>query len=339
MLAQRLHEVGMPLVAEDVPKPKAGPGECVIRVRAAGICASDLHFMAGEIPTGPLPQTLGHEIAGTVNEIGPGVEGFLLGDRVFVNPLTGCGDCPFCLRGEPNHCAQRQLLGVHVDGALAEFVAAPATNLIVMPDSLPFTEIAMIESAGAARHALRLLGPITGEVIAVMGAGGVGLHAVRLAIADGATVIAVDPDPVARERAASAGASRTLDPSDDIRTVAYELEPEGLIGVVDSVGFPSTFDVSLSLLRANGICAVSGIGTQRLALSVPTHFVRNGIRVSGVYGYTPADLAHIAQQLIDGVLDFSASVSATYPLDRVNEAIEAFVSRAGSPVRVVITID
>lgn len=339
MLAQRLHEIGRPLVAEDVPKPQAGPGECVIRVRAAGICASDLHFMAGEVPTGPLPQTLGHEIAGTVNELGPGVEGFRLSARVFVNPLTDCGNCTFCQRGEPNHCSQRQLLGVHVDGGLAEYVVAPASNLIAMPDSLPFTEIAMIESAGAARHALRLLGPIAGEVIAIMGAGGVGLHAVRLAVAEGATVISIDPDPVARERAATAGAARTLDPSEDILAAAHKLEPEGLIGVVDSVGFPSTFEVSLSLLRTNGICAVSGIGTQRLTLSVPTHFVHNGIRVSGVYGYTPDDLAYIARLFVEGVLDFSSSVSVTYTLDRVNEAIEAFVSRVGSPVRVVITTD
>ncbi|MEJ1922762.1 alcohol dehydrogenase catalytic domain-containing protein [Microbacterium sp. KHB019] len=339
MLAQRLYEIGRPLVAEEVPKPRAGSGECVIRVRAAGICASDLHFMAGEVPTGPLPQTLGHEIAGTVDEVGPGVEGLAPGDRVFVNPLTGCGDCAFCRRGEPNHCSQRRLLGVHVDGGLAEYVVAPAANLIVMPDSRPFAEIAMIESAGAARHALRLLGPLGGEVVAIMGAGGVGLHAVRLAVAEGATVISVDPDPVARERAADAGAARALDPSDDILAAARELEPERLIGVVDSVGLPSTFDVSLSLLRTNGICAVSGIGTRRLTLSVPTHFVRNGIRVSGVYGYTPADLAYIARLFVDGVLDFSSSVSATYPLHRVNEAIEAFVSRVGSPVRVVVTTD
>lgn len=105
------------------------------------------------------------------------------------------------------------------------------------------------------------------------------------------------------------------------------------------MGFPSTFNVSLSLLRTNGICAVSGIGAQPLALSVPTHFVRNGIRVSGVYGYTPDDLAYVARLFVDGVLDFSSSVSATYPLHRVNEAIEAFASRVGSPVRVVITTE
>ncbi len=158
-------------------------------------------------------------------------------------------------------------------------------------------------------------------------------------VAKGAQVISVDPDPIARERAIAAGATIALDPRDDVRGHVASLRPDELVGALDSVGFPGTFDLAIDLVRNEGMVAVSGIGTERLRLSAPAHFVRKSIRVGGVYAYTPADIAAVAELLAAGALDFASSVSASFPLEQANEAIAAFASRSGSPVRIVLTND
>ena len=112
--------------------------------------------------------------------------------------------------------------------------------------------------------------------------------------------------------------------------------PDGLDGVVDCVGFGATFTTALRLLRINGHCAVVGIGAEPLMLTAPAHFTRRALRVSGVYGYTAADIAEVASRLIDGSLDLRASISAVLPLDQVDEGLRMFADRENSPVRVVV---
>jgi threonine dehydrogenase-like Zn-dependent dehydrogenase len=309
-------------------------------VRAVGLCGSDVHITAGHTPTAFTPITLGHEIAGVVDTVNDSVgHQVAAGDHVFVNPMVGCLACRFCRAGEVNFCSQRKILGIQLNGALAEYVVAPVANLTVVPQHVGFPETALIESASTANHAVRVLEAGPGDVVGVIGTGGLGMQALRLAVARGARVVAIDTDPVARRRCLAAGALAALDPaSPGIAGQVLDAaeRPDGLDGVVDCVGMGATFTTALQMLRLNGHCAVVGIGAEPLVLTAPAHFMRRALRVSGIYGYTTSDIAEVASRLVDGSLDLRASISAVLPLEEVNEGIRMFADRENSPVRVVV---
>jgi len=338
--AARFVQAGDELVITDIPKPTPRMGESLIAVRAVGLCGSDVHITQGHTPTAYAPITIGHEISGVVVDINGGETDARVGDHVFVNPMVGCGECRFCISGDVNFCASRSIIGIQREGALAEFVVAPTANLTVMPPELAFPEIALIESAGTANHAVRVLDVTATDAIVVIGTGGLGMQALRLAVARGARVFAVDSDPVARERSLAAGAEQVFDPAagEDLPAVILEAAglPGGVDGVIDCVGIEPTFTTALNLLRLNGHVAIVGIGGRALTLTPPAHFMRRALRVSGIYGYSNRDIAEVSAHLIDGSLDLRASVSATLPLEQVNEGIRMFVDRENSPVRIVI---
>src|SRR5262245_39796207 len=151
MKAARFTAPGTPLEIISVARPQPSPGEALVRVRAVGLCGSDVHITEGHTPTAFTPITLGHEIAGVVEVVGDGVgQHVAAGDHVFVNPMVGCLACRFCRAGEVNFCSRRKILGIQLDGALAEYVVAPVVNLTVMPEHVGFPETALIESAGTA---------------------------------------------------------------------------------------------------------------------------------------------------------------------------------------------
>lgn len=339
MRAAQFVAAGAPLRLVDLPDPERGDDDVVVRVRAVGLCGSDLHILQGHTPTAFTPIILGHEISGVVEEV-PAGAAVSVGDHVFVNPMTGCGRCVACAGADRALCEDREILGIQRDGGLAERLVVPAANVTAVDRSLAFSEIALIESAGTANRAVRALLPVSGETVLVIGTGGLGLQAVRIALAHGAEVVALDTDATARERSLDAGARAALDPSDPaladrIRVLAGE---RGVCGAIDCVGIPRTFDTALRALRRGGLCVVIGIGDVALALTPPAHFLRRGLRVSAAYGYAERDIADVVARVQDGSLDLSASVSAVLPLEQVNAGLEAFAARTGSPTRVVIEL-
>ncbi|MGC9335297.1 MAG: alcohol dehydrogenase catalytic domain-containing protein, partial [Anaerolineae bacterium] len=144
MKAVRLIEIGKPLEIQDVPLPAIGEGDVLVRVKAAGICHSDVHYRAGTSPVGPLPQTLGHEVAGVVEKLGAGVRGLAVGDRVCLHYLLTCGECEYCRAGHEQFCVKGKMLGKHTDGGYAEYVAVPARNAVRLADEVSFEEGAIL---------------------------------------------------------------------------------------------------------------------------------------------------------------------------------------------------
>ena len=138
MRAVRMTAVGRPLELQDVAPREPGPGEVLVRVRAAGICHSDAHYRGGLSPMGALPLTLGHEIAGVVERVGPDVRQHALGDRVCLHYLVTCDACAQCRAGRESFCERGAMLGHHVDGGFAETITVPARNAVPLPGSLPF---------------------------------------------------------------------------------------------------------------------------------------------------------------------------------------------------------
>lgn len=335
MRAARFRSPGVPLTIDEVPIPVPGPGGALVQVKAAGLCGSDLHILEGHTLTAAPPITLGHEIGGIVAGVGSATDAVSPGDRVFVNPMIGCGHCAACLAEDASSCADRRTIGIHLDGGLAEYVVAPISNLTVFPESVSFGEIAIVESAGTANRAVRLVDAGPGRRIVIFGVGGLGIQAVRLAVARGAEVTTVDLDPVARRRSLDAGAVASFDSAGQLAAASG---PGRFDGAIDCVGIPATVESALLSLAHSGACAIIGIGSTAVSLTPPGHFVRGALRVFGVYGYAQRDIAEVAARVIDGSLDLAPSISATVPLNAVNEGLRLFADRVGSPTRVIVTI-
>jgi D-arabinose 1-dehydrogenase-like Zn-dependent alcohol dehydrogenase len=340
MRAARFHGAGRPLAAEAVPRPEPGPGEVLLQVGAAGVCGSDVHFAIEGSPVGFVPITLGHEVAGTVAELGPGVDGPRVGARMVVNALLTDGTCPQCLAGRAEICASRTLVGVHRDGGLAEFVAVPARALLPLPDDVPFDVGAIVTDAVATPfHALTDVARVrSGEAVAIVGAGGLGLHAVQIARLQGASpVIAVDPRASQRTRAAEVGADLVLEPGPEAaEAVLAATGGAGVDVAAEFVGRQESTAAAAELLRPGGRLVVAGIGAEPIVLPPPTVFVRRELQVLGTYAFTTASIRSVLGLVTAGRLDLSGSITHRFPLEEADKALQTLHQKLGEPQRVVV---
>jgi 2-desacetyl-2-hydroxyethyl bacteriochlorophyllide A dehydrogenase len=344
MRAARLHalpdgDTGPDVRIDEIPVPVPGPGQVLVRVLACGVCASDLHVVSGATPPGRLPLVLGHEAAGDVAAVGEGVEGWLPGDRVVILPGWACGRCGYCTAGRDNLCRELAVPGVDVDGAQAEFALADARVLTPVPRSVPITHAAILADAVATPyHALKRAGISQGVTVAVVGLGGLGMHAVQLArLAGAALVIGVDPDPVARERAVLAGADEVVDPTDGHAARAVRaLTGGGVDRALEFVGDPGTVDQATKMLAAGGRAVIVGLHPGPLTALPESLLVSQELEVVGSFGSTMQDVNELVDLLEAGRLDLTASVTHTTDLDGFPAALERLASREGSPVRIVV---
>jgi propanol-preferring alcohol dehydrogenase len=339
MLAARLAEGAEHFSLDEIPIPEIGPNDVLVEVRACAICGSDLHIMEGITPTPYRPITLGHEPAGIAREIGSQVESVAVGDHVFINPILVCGVCDYCRRGRTHICARRRVLGIHREGALAEYVSVPATNIVKLPPDLAFEEAAIIESASTPYHALTERAPVrAGDAVAVIGVGGLGVHGVQLARILGASVIvAVDVFDVPLERAQRLGATHVVNAREQDPVAAVkEATGEGVDVALECVGRADTCRWAAEVLRPGGIAALAGIGADELSLPPTTIMARTETEVRGVYAYAPYEIERVGRLIATGQLDARVAISETYPLARVNEGLESFREKTSFPVRVVI---
>jgi len=175
MKAVRLIAPGRMLEAQDVPVPEPGPGDVLVRVKAAGICHSDAHYRAGKSRVHPLPLTLGHEVAGVVEKTGADVSRLKRGDRVCLHYLATCGDCPSCHECSEQFCATAEMIGKHRDGGYAEYILMPARSVFPLPAEIPFEHGAvMMCSSATSLHALNKARLRPGETVALVGSSGSG---------------------------------------------------------------------------------------------------------------------------------------------------------------------
>ncbi len=248
------------VTVEDRPLPEPGPGELRMAVAAASLCASDVRVYRGEkhADAGVIP---GHEIAGVIDAIGDGVEGFAEGDRVIICPILACGHCRYCLIGKRNRCVSRRTLGYDLDGGFAQHLLIPEElvslgHVLKMPDQLPMDVAALTEPTACTLNSIELCEVVPGTSLAIVGAGPMGLLHLLLARAAGAAPIIVS-EPVAerREIAARWGADLVLDPeSDDVPAATRGItDGYGADAVVLTVGVPALVQPSLDLVRKQGI--------------------------------------------------------------------------------------
>ncbi len=343
MKAMVLERFGDRLVPMDLDIPQPGPGEALVRVMACGLCGTDLKIAAGMMPTVRLPHIPGHEVAGEVVEVGPNTgtaEATVArpGSRVIVYVYVSCGSCEHCLSGHPNICTGVvRRVGVELPGGLAEYIKVPIANLFAFPDSLSFESACVLtDAAVVAMHAVRDRARIQPwEDVAVVGAGGIGIHAVQICARLGARVIAIDRRPErlsAAERLGAAGAVNGEAP--DVVAEVGSISGGGVDAVIDTAGTPESVSLSLRLLRRGGRAVMVGYSTVNPA-SVDTYRMHaNELTLLGTRHGTKQNLVESIRMAARG--DLTAVVGKTLPLEAANEGLETL--RQGRVVgRIVVT--
>ncbi len=341
MKAIRLVEPGHPLEAQDIPIPPAGPGDVLVRVKAAGICHSDVHYRAGVSPVQPLPLTLGHEIAGVVERVGAGVTSLRAGDRVCLHYMVTCGDCLYCSRGSEQFCPSGQMLGKSRDGGYAEYISVPARNAFPLPDEIPFEQGAiMMCSSATSFHALRKGRVQPGESVAVFGVGGLGASAVQLARACGALdVYAVDINPGKLKMAEGWGAipvnAAEADPVAEIKRLTGG---RGVDVALELIGLPLTMRQALASLAIFGRAVVVGLTDRTIEVAPYGDLILREAELIGSSDHLAHELPTLIELARRGALDLSGVVSGTVSLDAgaINETMDR-LERFGGDVRIVIT--
>jgi 2-desacetyl-2-hydroxyethyl bacteriochlorophyllide A dehydrogenase len=343
MTAARFYEPGKPLRIEQVPVPRPALDEVLVRVRATGLCGSDVHIaVEGITPTPYQPIVLGHEIAGTVAAVGEAVRGWAVDDRVSVCGVVVDGTCPQCVAGRSQLCANRTIVGIHREGGLAEYVVVPARNLCALPAGVSFEVGAIVTDAVSTPfHALVDVAKVQpGEAVAVVGAGGLGLHAVQIAKLMGAyPVIAVDVRASQCVRAAAHGADVVVDASREAVTDAV-LAATGGMGVAvaaEFVGGADTIAVAVESLAIGGRVVVCGLGAEPIRAQPPIVFVRRELQILGSYGFSISTLRRVLALVDAGLLHLDGSITHTLPLGEADRALQTLHEKLGDPQRVVVT--
>jgi len=321
-----------PLVIRDVPTPKPGPGEVLVRVAATGICHSDLHTLKGEWFPVSEGFILGHEISGWVEDFGPDVRnpyGLSKGDPVIVSWIVPCGVCKYCASGRENYCpmAAGRIPGiVGLNGGHAEYIAIPEIAVVPAEKGLDIHYSAPISCAyGTAYGALKSVGARGGMSIVIVGTGGVGSAAVQLASVLGMyPIIAVDVVESKLRKARELGATHVInaekeDPVQRIR----EILPDGAEIVYETKPNPD-LKVAQEVVERGGSVVVTGLGAATWTFSVlAMTFVGQGVRLVGSLGYRPrVDLPEIIRLAASGKLDVRKLVTHEYVPEDINRAYE-----------------
>jgi Zn-dependent alcohol dehydrogenase len=363
MKAAVLRGVGQPLAIEDLELEAPHAGEITVRIEAAGVCHSDLHYMTGDLAA-KLPIVIGHEGAGIVEAIGPGGDGRVaIGDRVALLWRPRCGECDACVAGNPVLCRFGRVLAAtnglmdgssrlragsetvhHLMGVscFAERVVVSETSVVRVPDGVPaevaaIAACAVITGVGAA---LNVVHGAAGRPLGVLGAGGVGLAAIMGARLIGAEpLIAVDVDPEKLELARRLGATHTIDAgTDDVVARIAELTDGGVDWMIDAVGRPQTMQQSVAALRPGGTLVAIGLNNADATFAVPINeLVQRQKRIVGALygGSNPRlDLPRIFALYLAGRLPLDELIGARRPLAEVNEAYADL--RAGTAGRTIL---
>lgn len=341
MKAARFYDPNMPVKVERVPVPEIGPEDVLVEVKACGICGSDVHIIKGETFTGKSPIILGHEGAGVVSSVGEAVMDWKAGDRVVIDCVTSCGNCSSCQKGQDSICLSRQLTGIHLDGALAQFIKVKPRNLIHLPPEIDFETGSLATDAVATPyHALKARAVLqSGESVAVFGIGGLGSHALKLARLMGATpVIAVDISEVALARAKDAGADIVInaekeDPPEKIRRLT---DHSGADVALECVGRSQTVRWAAQSVRPSGRAVIVGLGPESIQLMGITEFVRGEISLIGSSAFEIKEIKEILALMRSGRLNLASSITKTVSLDQVNEALTALSENSGGYIRIVV---
>ena len=339
MKSAQIIEPNKPLEINETELPKPNGNQVIVKVKSTGVCHSDLHLWEGGYDTGDgfmkvtdrgvkFPVTPGHEVVGSVEDIGDSVQGMNIGDVVLGYPWIGCGECPTCKKGDTNLCESPRSLGVFQDGGYAEYVLVPDAKFLAKIDNLDPDAAASLACSGlTAFTAVKKALTNSPENILIVGAGGLGLMGVQIASAlTKANIICADLDDEKLESAKKLGATHIINTkeSDAVKKIMSICNEKGVDSIIDFVNAPPTVKMDLSLIRKRGNIILVGLfgGSVELSLvSIPL----KAITIQGAYTGNYNDMLELIKLAQRGVIN--PIVSKHYKLDDANTALDDLKNR------------
>ncbi|MFZ0821441.1 MAG: L-threonine 3-dehydrogenase [Candidatus Acidiferrales bacterium] len=323
-----------------VPIPEIGPSDVLVRVRAASICGTDLHiygwdrWSASRIKP---PMTFGHEFCGTVERVGEEVTSVKPGEFVSAEMHVNCGHCRQCQMGQPHVCQNLQIIGIDRDGCFAEFVRIPAANIWKIDPAIPPHFAAILDPLGNAVHTV-LSGPIEGQTVAVTGCGPIGLMAIAVARAGGAsTIFATEVNADRRAMALKMGADEVIDPSagDPVARVRAATSGAGADVLLEMSGHPAAIRQGFQMLRAGGRASLLGIPSDLVTLDLVNDIIFKGATVYGIYGRRMFETwIQMTALLTSHKLNLDPLFGEQFPLERFEEGFRLLQN--GLPGKVLL---
>ena len=321
----------------DIRRPIPGAGEVLLDVRYCGICGSDLHMLHMPADVVPPGLVLGHEFTGAIADLGPGVEGWAVGERVVVFPMVPCGQCHACRAGHPNLCHKRmeEEPGVGRQGAYAESVVVPVGMLRRLPSKVSDAHGALIEPLAVAVRAIRLSGATPDEPVCVLGAGPIGvLTVVSLRARGFGRVAVVEPAPGRRAVVERLGVPAVA-PHEASTGVPSLVGHESPKTVLDCTGHPSGAPLALELLPAAGCLTIAGLPTAAVPLDLAA-LVRKEIVVRGAFIYVEDDFAEALGHIAAGRVPCEQIITTVAGLEEAPAWFEDLSGRATEQVKVLL---
>ena len=340
MKAVRLVKVGQPVEMHDIPVPEVGPQDVLVKVKAAGICHSDAHYRAGVSPIRPLPMTLGHEVAGVVEEIGETVAGIRPGDRVCLHYMVTCGNCEYCNKGNEQFCTSGSMIGKYRPGGYAEYISLPARSVFKLPIEIPFEQGAiMMCSSATSFHALQKARVKAGETVAIFGVGGLGMSAVQLAYAMGAMkVFGVDLNLNKLALAKEYGAIPiNVGQVDAVQEIKHQTQGKGVDVALELIGLPVTMRQAIECVGVFGRIGLVGLNEKTIEINPYVELLAKEAEIIGVSDHLASEIPSLIEYVRAGKLDLSKVISHTVSLnaDEINEVFDK-LDTYGHAGRIVI---
>lgn len=328
----------------EIEKPQIAGNEMLVRMRRAAICGTDMRILNGTKTKGVrYPSVIGHEICGDICELGDGVEGYAVGQKVAIANVIPCNSCASCLAGRENACLNRKAIGYEFDGGFEEYVRIPEVciksgNVVVLPEEVSYEEGALIEPLACCIRGLKNAGTGFNDTVLIVGAGPIGLMHLQLSKIVGAKdVIVSEPNGFRREKAEALGADYVVDPAKENLAEVVHARTGGLGAdvIIMAIGVPAIVNDTLKLCKRGGtVNLFAGFaGTGESTIEVNTiHY--NEINVNGSTAYKREDYLQAADMVIHKKLDLKQIVTHTFKIDQFQQAYE--VCKSGEGLKVVI---
>lgn len=328
------------LELREAPTPTCGPGEALVRIRRVGVCGTDIHAYGGNQPFFDYPRVLGHELSGEVMAVGEADHQALVGRNAYVIPYLHCGECRACRSGKTNCCQHMQVIGVHCDGGMADYLVVPVDHLVTSATLDP-ERLALIECLAIGAHAVRRSAIETGELAVVVGAGPIGMGIVQIARSRGARTLVVDTNPerlaFCRDTLGADSVAHALD--DDVVARIESLNDGALAEVVfDATGNPRAMNRGFDLAGHGGRYVLVSVVKAEVSFHDPD-FHKKELSLLGSRNATREDFETVARLMEAGELHAEAMITHRGALGEMPELMPQWCDPASGVIKGMITLD
>lgn len=342
MRALRKSSAGPGFTLERVPVPAIGPNDVLIHVKAVGLCGTDAHIYSwdhwAQRRVKP-PLTIGHEFMGTVAAVGPAVRAVTAGDRVSAEGHLACGICTLCRTGQAHICEHVAIIGVDTDGAFADYIRMPESNVWRLADSIPDSWAAVFDPLGNAVHTVMSAG-VSVKSVAITGVGSIGLMAIPVARAAGAaTVFAIDVNPQKLELAKRVGADATFSALDPnlVDEIVGRTGGDGVDVLLEMSGSGQAINSGLAMVRNGGVAALLGIPSDEVEINLAERIIFKGLTVLGINGRRMFETWYETQALVtSGRVDLTPIITHEMRFEEFDRAFA--LMKSGEAAKIVLTL-